>query len=128
MQNRTVLVVEDDQETLFVLSRALAAGGFDVMWARNAEHALQLLSRHRQKIDLLLTDVVLPGLSGPAFVDRAKQLYSQIHAVYVSAYDQATIRSHGVDPERTPFLPKPCEPAELLRLVAEVLERADKSE
>lgn len=116
------MVVEDDQETLNVISRTLAAGGFDVVWARNAEDALQLLSRHHRKVELLLSDVVLPDLSGPALVARAAELYPDLRVVYVSAYDLETIRSHGVDPALSPFLPKPYEPAELLRVVAQALE------
>lgn len=122
VEGRTVLVVEDDQETLNVISRTLAAGGFDVIWARNSEHALRLLSRHHRKIELLLTDVVLPDLSGPALVAQATEVYPELRVVYVSAYDLETIRAHGVEPERVPFLPKPYEPAELVRIVTGALE------
>lgn len=125
MQNRTVMVVEDDQEVLYMLSRALAVGGFDVVWARSAEHALQLLNRHQQKIALLLTDVVLPGLSGAALVDQAVQVYPQMRVLYVSAFDRDTVVSHGVDPARDPFLAKPCDPSELSLGVKQILKESD---
>lgn len=122
VEGRAVLVVEDDQETLNVISRTLASGGFDVAWARNADDALQLLGRHHRKIELLLADVVLPDLSGPALVTRAMELYPDLRVVYVSAYDLDTIRAHGVEPDLVPFLPKPYEPSDLLRVVTQALQ------
>jgi two-component system, cell cycle sensor histidine kinase and response regulator CckA len=117
----TVLVVEDDQETLFMISKTLAAGGHDVLWARDADDALRLLAKREGSIGLILTDVVLPGLSGPELVARAREEHGGIAAIYVSAYDVDAVRAQGVDPERVPFLAKPYEPTELLKLVRETL-------
>jgi two-component system, cell cycle sensor histidine kinase and response regulator CckA len=117
----TVLVVEDDQETLFMVSKTLAAGGYDVLWARDAAEALRSLSRREGAIGLILTDVVLPGLSGPKLVEQAQGTHPGIRAIYISAYDLEAVRNHGVDPDKVPFLPKPYEPAELLRMVREAL-------
>ena len=118
---RRILVVEDDEETLNLLSRTLAAGGHDVLWARNAADALRLLARPDQAIALIITDVVLPGTSGPELVKQARALHPSVPAIYVSAYDTQTVRSHGVDPNIMPFLPKPTEPRDLLRLVHDAL-------
>src|SRR5690606_5779687 len=57
----TVLVVEDDDETLSVLSRTLAAGGFEVLWARDRSDVRKLLDRRGRTIQLVVCDVVLPG-------------------------------------------------------------------
>lgn len=118
---RKILVVEDDAETLNVLSRTLAAGGYDVFWARDASEALRLLTRPDNAIALVITDVILPGTSGPELVDQLRALHNPVDAVYVSAYDIHTVRSHGVDPDTMRFLPKPIEPADLLRVVREAL-------
>jgi len=119
--SQTILVVEDDEETLNVLSRTLAAGGYDVIWARNAEDTLKLLTRHDGPIGLIMVDVVLPGLSGPELVERVREPYPQAAAIFLSAFDAETVRSHGVDPNTMPFLPKPWDGEELLSLVTEVL-------
>lgn len=119
---QTVLVVEDDEETLNVLSRTLASGGYDVIWARNGADTLKLLTKHEDvTISLIIVDVVLPGMSGPELVEAVREVHPIAGAIYVSAYDVETVRSHEVDPETMPFLPKPYDPSELLSLVEEVL-------
>ncbi|MBW3628796.1 MAG: response regulator [Gemmatimonadetes bacterium] len=118
---RRILVVEDDEETLNILSRTLAAGGHDVFWARNAPDALKLLARRDPPIALIITDVVLPGTSGPELVEQIREFHPDVAAIYVSAYDTDTVRSHGVDPNTMAFLPKPTEPRDLLRFVEAAL-------
>lgn len=118
---KTILVIDDDEETLNVLARTLASGGFDVLWARNGVDALDLLARNGRSVDLILTDVVLPWVSGPDFVDHLTARHANIRVVYISAYDTDTVRDHGIDPDHVAFLPKPYEPAELLRLIEETL-------
>ena len=118
---KTILVVDDDEETLNVLSRTLAAGGFDVLWARNGVDALDLLARSDCTVDLMLVDVVLPWLSGPKFVEHLTQKQAGVRVVYISAYDAETVKKHGVDPTSLPFVAKPYEPAELLRVIHETL-------
>ena len=117
----TVLVVEDDEETLNVIARTLAAAGRDVVWARNGADALKLLAKQAHPIALIIVDVVLPGISGPELVEKVLRRYPGARAIYVSAYDTETVREHGVDPGKMDFLPKPYEPADLLRRVAEAL-------
>ncbi|MEX2374556.1 MAG: response regulator, partial [Dehalococcoidia bacterium] len=120
-KGQTVLVVEDDEETLNVLSRTLASGGLDVIWARDGADTLKLLTRHDGPISLMVVDVVLPGMAAPELVEEVRRVHPKAGAIYVSAYDVATVRSHGVDPDTMPFLPKPCEPRDLLRIVQEAL-------
>jgi two-component system cell cycle sensor histidine kinase/response regulator CckA len=121
MKGTTVLVVEDDEETLNVLSRTLAAGGYDVIWARNGADTLKVLTRHEGPIALMILDVVLPGMSAPEVVEKVRKKHPEAGAIYVSAYDDETVRSHGVDPDTMPFLPKPYEAEDLLDVVREEL-------
>lgn len=120
-KRQTVLVVEDDEETLNILSRTLAAGGLDVIWARDGADTLKLLTKHEGPVSLMIVDVVLPGMSAPELVEEVKRIHPRAGAIYVSAYDLETVRSHGVDPDTMRFLPKPCEPRDLLRVVKEAL-------
>jgi len=118
---RTLLVVEDDEETLNLYSRALAGGGYEVVWARSGADTLKLLTRGDTQIALMIVDVVLPGMSGPALVDEVRKIQPDVGAVYVSAYDIVEVKAHGVDPEEVPFLPKPFDTVDLLRAVGEAL-------
>ena len=120
-KGQTVLAVEDDEEMLNVLARTLAAGGHDVIWARNGADALKLLAREDRPIGLIITDVVLPGMSAPELVEEVGRRCPSAGAIYVSAYDMETVRSYGVDPETMAFLPKPYQPDDLLRMVSRVL-------
>lgn len=121
-KGKTILVVEDDEETLNVLSRTLAAGGYDVMWARNGVDTLKQLDRYDGSVALLIVDVVLPGMSGPDLAEKVSTQYPGASALYVSAYDADTVRSHGVDPDTMAFLAKPYEADDLLHLVRELVE------
>ena len=117
----TLLVVEDDDETLNVLSRTLAAAGYDVMWARTGPETLALLTRHDGPVSLMILDVVLPGMSGPELASQVNLEHPETKVIYVSAYDRETIRSHGVDPDTVPFLPKTDVADHLIEKVKELL-------
>lgn len=120
-KTHTLLVVEDSEEMLNVLSRSLAAEGYDVIWARNGMDTLKLLTREDGPIALMVVDVVLPGMSGPELVEQVTRQHPGADAIYVSAFDADTVREHGVDPDTMPFLPKPCDPEALIGKVREVL-------
>lgn len=117
-------MVEDHEETLNFLSRALAAGGYDVLWARNSGDALKLMRKHDRRIDVIVADVVLPDTTAVDLVKKIETKYPAIRSVYVSAYDEETVRSHGVDPDRMPFLSKPFEPSDLVNVIHEALGRS----
>lgn len=119
---KTVLVVEDDPPALHVLSRQLTHLGYTVLWARDGWDALQILSHYRDRIDLVITDVVVPGLSGPALIHRARERHPDLAVIYVSGYDMDVVKRHGVDPDRMHFLAKPYEASDLRHLVEAALE------
>lgn len=116
-----ILVVEDSEELLNILSRSLAASGYEVLWARDGADALKLLTRDERPIAAMVVDVVLPGMSGPELVEAVRREHPTAEAVYVSAFDAETVRSHGIDPDHVPFLPKPYDQDQLLRVVQEAL-------
>lgn len=123
-RTRRLLVVEDSEELLNMLSRSLAAEGYEVLWARDGEDALKLLTRETDPIGAMIVDVVLPGMTGPELVEAVRREHPETRAIYVSAFDAETVRSHGVDPEVVPFLSKPYDPDDLIRGIQETLDRA----
>ncbi len=119
--SRTIIVVEDDEETLNIVARTLAAADYDVLWARNGDDTLTVLDRHDSPIALMIVDVFLPGMTGPELVAVVTRKYPIAGAIYVSAFDLEAVRTHGVDPDTMPFLAKPYEPDELLNTVEKLL-------
>jgi CheY-like chemotaxis protein len=117
----TVLVVEDQPEVRGYAAAALRAYGYQVMEAANAEQALLLCEREGERIDLILTDVVMPGLSGTEMADRLKQRGRPVKVLFMSGYTDDTIVHHGVLEKDAEFIQKPFSPGQLAIKVREVL-------
>jgi CheY-like chemotaxis protein len=117
----TILLVEDD-ETLCVLARRiLEARGYTVLEARNAEEALVLCARYEGRIDLVVTDVVMPGMNGHMLVEHLAEQRPAVRVLLMSGYtDDALLRRGIVDP-RMGFMQKPFTPDALADKVREVL-------
>jgi YesN/AraC family two-component response regulator len=92
-----------------------------VLEAANGGAALLICERHKEGIHLLLTDVVMPEMSGPELADRLAQLHSKMKVLFMSGYTDDTIVHQGVLDEGTPFIQKPFAPDDLARKVKEVL-------
>ena len=119
----TILVVEDDGQLRRLARRVLARAGYTVLDAEHPEHALALVARHEGTIDLLLTDVVLPGMSGRDLAERLLRDRPRLKVIYVSGYAEDAIVHYGVLTPGTEFLQKPGSTEVLLRAVREVLDR-----
>lgn len=118
----TVLVVEDE-ETLSVLTqRILRNAGYTVLAAANGEEALQIIEAHTAPIDLLLTDVVMPGMSGKALAEHALEIRPSLRVVYMSGYLEDTAAYHGVLEDSVHFIGKPFTASGLTAKVREVLD------
>jgi two-component system cell cycle sensor histidine kinase/response regulator CckA len=116
-----VLVVEDEASVLRLVRRVLEADGLIVLSAQDAEEALLLTSQHAGTIDMLLTDVVMPGLNGLELAKRVMAERPQLRLLFMSGYaDHAVVQRDIVDAGR-PFLQKPFAPDRLLARVREVL-------
>ena len=117
-----ILLVEDEPAVRAVARQALESFGYRVHEAAGAEAALDLLRRSEQPFDLLVTDIVMPGMSGHALAEAVTELDPQVRVLYISGYsDGARIQ---LDLERTQraFLQKPFSLATLQRKVREVLD------
>jgi CheY-like chemotaxis protein len=115
----TILLVEDDDAVRRLLTQVLSLNGYGVLAPESGEQALDLLAHPEQPIDLLVTDVFMPGMSGQELVRRVRALRSAIRVIFISGYPDQTLARLGV-PETT-FLMKPFSPAELLETVRAAL-------
>jgi two-component system cell cycle sensor histidine kinase/response regulator CckA len=118
----TILLVEDNAQLRKLATRFLEPTGYTVLGAGTGEEALRLLEHHQGPVHLLLTDVVMPGMSGGHLAERLAQIRPAIKVLYMSGYTDDAIVRHGVLEARVPFLNKPFTAAELLRKVRDVLD------
>jgi PAS domain S-box-containing protein len=118
----TILVVEDEEALRKVALRTLGASGYKVLTASDGEEALLVSARHVGDIHMLLTDVVMPGMSGRALAQQLSKARPTVKVLYMSGYtDNAIVHRGALDPG-THFLAKPFTSAGLTRKVREVLD------
>ncbi|HWI41174.1 MAG TPA: ATP-binding protein, partial [Verrucomicrobiae bacterium] len=117
-----VLVVEDDAIVRGYLATVLARGGYTVAEAASGEEALRLY-RGPGYVDLLLTDVVMPGMNGKELVEEIRKRDPRVPVIFTSGYTRDIINRHGILDPGIEYLTKPVERLVLLRKVREVLSR-----
>jgi CheY-like chemotaxis protein len=117
----TVLLCEDEDLVLGLLERILAGEGYELLSSRDPHEALALAAS-RPDIDLLLTDVILPGLSGPELAARLRETHPDVRTLFLSGYSFETVRDRGNLPAGSAFLEKPFDRASLLRRIRELLD------
>jgi len=118
----TVLLAEDEQLVRLLARKILEQAGYTVLVAAGGAEALQLATQHAGPIDLLVTDVVMPEMSGRELVHRLAEQRPQTRVLYMSGYADEAIERHGVLDPGTAFIQKPFTPAGLARKVREVLD------
>jgi NO-binding membrane sensor protein with MHYT domain/nitrogen-specific signal transduction histidine kinase/CheY-like chemotaxis protein len=117
----TVLLVEDDATVRQLAERALRAHGYHLLVAANAEEAMAASQHHAGPIHLLLSDVVLPGTSGPKLAARLAAIRPDIRVLYMSGFTENAIVHHGVLDPLTEFVQKPFTPPALAAKVRQAL-------
>jgi CheY-like chemotaxis protein len=118
----TVLVVEDEASVRSVARTMLELHGYRVLEAGGGEEALRIGARPEGPVQLLLTDVVMPGMSGPEVAQRLSRVHPELKVLYMSGYTDEAILRHGV-PELSPaFVQKPFSAETLGWKVREVLD------
>ena len=118
---QTILLVEDDRLLRELTRDLLQASGYIVLEASSGADALEVIRRHEGTIDLLLIDVVLPGMNGRELAARVGQALPGVKVLYTSGYANDAILRHGVLDDDSLFLSKPYSPTELREKVREVL-------
>jgi PAS domain S-box-containing protein len=120
--HQTILVVDDDPQLRQLTRKVLTSSGFQVLEAEGREQAERLAAMHRGSIDMLLTDVVMPGGSGCEIAQQICGNGSKTRVLYMSGYPNEAILHHGMLDPGIRLLKKPFSPARLVEEVREVLQ------
>ena len=119
----TVLLVEDEEMVRNLSCEILEMNGYRVLAAANGEEACRVCEVHSGEIHLMITDVVMPQMSGREVAERVAKTRPDMRVLYMSGYTDDAIVSHGVLDDKIPFLQKPFTPDSFAQKVREVLEQ-----
>jgi CheY-like chemotaxis protein len=120
----TILLVEDEATVRTLARRVLEQRGYKVLEAQHPEQALIVSRGFQEQIDLLLTDVVMPGMSGPKLAEQLTVERRSMSVVYMSGYAATSVEQRLLLDDSVPFIQKPFTPDILARRVREVLDEA----
>jgi signal transduction histidine kinase len=121
--SETILLVEDEDSLRHLARDVLEMNGYRVIDAPNGSSALELYNQQDDRVHLLLTDVVMPGMSGRELAERATQLDPELKVIYMSGYTDDTVVLHAVFDEGIDFIQKPFSPDSLAEKVRVVLDK-----
>ncbi len=121
MTVKSILLVEDSGVVRALVKNILSLGGFAVLDAGGGEEALRIARTREASIDLVLTDVVMPRMSGRELVRRLREVRPGLRILFMSGYAEDNIGRDGGLPAGTFFIPKPFTPDTLLAKVREVI-------
>jgi CheY-like chemotaxis protein len=125
--SETILVTEDEVAVRTLTQRMLRSLGYTVLAAADAAEAMRLVARHSGRIDLLLTDVIMPGMSGPRLADEIRLTYPAIRTLYMSGYTHNEIDRSGKLEKNALLLEKPFTGERLALTVRAALEEVSQS-
>ncbi len=117
-----ILLVEDDPDVRALTETVLERGGYEVIAARDGDEALRVFRDQGRPVHLLVSDVVMPKMSGRELAERLRALQADLKVLYVSGYTQEALGRHGVLEPGIVLLPKPFQPVAMLDKVREMLD------
>src|SRR3954467_8171500 len=117
----TILVVDDDHGVLGILEQALRMAGYRVLVADSGRSAIEVYQNAGEPIHLLLTDVIMPDLSGPVVAERLRRHQPDLQVLFISGFHDADLVQRFVTSKGFTLLPKPFTIEALLRVVGEAL-------
>ena len=122
--SETILLVEDDPKLILLSERILGRLGYTVLLARNGEEAIETMETHGERVDLVVSDVVMPLLSGGPLAEKLRLSHPSVPVMFMSGYTNDEVTRRGILEGQVPFIQKPFSPDEFARKIREVLDSA----
>ncbi len=122
--SESILLVEDEEAVRKFVKTTLSSRGFSVLESSGGMEALSLISNGEAWADLVITDVIMPGMSGRQLAEQIRRFLPRTKILFISGYTGGAMDAHGGEPEVSPLLQKPFGPEELVRKVRAVLDQA----
>ena len=123
--DETLLVVEDEESVRRLAVLSLRSHGYQVLEASNGSEALRVLAEHGSRVDMVVTDIVMPVMGGRQLVEAVRSTHEDMKVLYVSGYTDDAVIRHGVQRADVAFLQKPYTPSDLAEKVRRVLDGRD---
>jgi len=120
----TILLAEDEQDVREVAREFLESGGYTVLEAKDGTEAVGLVEKHQGDIDLLITDMVMPGITGQELALRLREIRPNLRMLYMSGYSDGAALNSALSDSSVRLLTKPFSRSALLRAVKELLKRS----
>jgi two-component system, cell cycle sensor histidine kinase and response regulator CckA len=117
----TILLVEDEEGLRGLNARGLKSRGYSVLEAGNGVEAIEVIERHRGNIDLVVSDVVMPEMDGPALLKELRQRSLQLKVIFVSGYAEEAFAKSMPEGGQFEFLPKPFTLKQLIAKVKDTM-------
>ncbi len=121
--SEVILLAEDDDSVRHIMKSLLEEFGYTVLESVNGREVISRFADHRDRVALVILDVIMPEVNGKEAADAILQLNPDVRILFSSGYAEEVVRAKGIDLDRFPFLGKPVVPAKMLRMVREVLDR-----
>ena len=118
----TILLVEDDKSLLEIGTTMLESFGYDVIATSSPNEAISLFEKNKEKIALLITDVIMPEMNGKQLVERIFKINDGIKVLFISGYTSDVIEKNDLERDGTNFIQKPFSLTELLKKVRTLID------